>query len=124
MTSETRRQPRSARRAAATTALPITRSTSDIAAKLAGSICAAQPVTTICADGRSRRVRRIATRVAFTTATVIAAAVDDDHVPPATSAPWITFRFFGDIGAATQTDDVGTGLWRSLRQGRWHGCDL
>ena len=40
-------------------ALPTTRATSGIAAKVCGSVCAAQPVTTILASGRSRASLRM-----------------------------------------------------------------
>jgi hypothetical protein len=65
--------------------LPTTRLTSGIAAKLAGSICAAQPVTTISAPGRARRARRIAVRVAFTAALVTAQLLITTVSRPATS---------------------------------------
>ena len=54
--------------------LPTTRSTSGIAANEAGSICAAQPVTTSLAPGRSRRALRIAWR-AWRTASPVTAQV-------------------------------------------------
>ncbi len=52
----------------------MTRLTSGIAAKLCGSICAAQPVTMISASGRSRRARRMVWR-AWRTASPVTAQV-------------------------------------------------
>ena len=52
--------------------LPITRSTSAICANIAGSICAAHPVTTMRAEGRSRLKRRIDCRVCATASLVTA----------------------------------------------------
>ena len=52
--------------------LPTTRSTSAIRANIAGSVCAAQPVTTIRADGRSRFSRRIDCRACATASLVTA----------------------------------------------------
>ena len=52
--------------------LPTTRSTSGIAAQAPGSICAAQPVTTIRAPGRSRRARRTAWRACRSASAVTA----------------------------------------------------
>ena len=54
--------------------LPSTRSTSRIPANVAGSVCAAQPVTTMRADGRSRASLRIAWR-AWRTASAVTAQV-------------------------------------------------
>ena len=54
--------------------LPMTRSTSPICAKVSGSVCAAQPVTTMRAPGRSRRSFRIAWR-AWRTASAVTAQV-------------------------------------------------
>src|SRR3546814_13054672 len=51
-------------------ALPITRSTSGIAAKLVGSICAAHPVTAIRALGRRRCACRIPAHVCLQAAWV------------------------------------------------------
>jgi hypothetical protein len=55
-------------------ALPITRSTSSIAAKRSGSVCAAQPVTTIFRPGCARRRRRISC-FALRTASAVTAQV-------------------------------------------------
>src|SRR5262245_24085717 len=52
--------------------LPSTRSASAIAAKVCGSVCAAQPVTTIFADGRSRRRARMVCRACRTASAVTA----------------------------------------------------
>src|SRR5258708_23479259 len=52
--------------------LPSTRSTSAMLANISGSICAAQPVTTIRASGRSRRSRRIDCRACATASLVTA----------------------------------------------------
>ena len=52
--------------------LPITASTSAIAANVSGSVWAAQPVTMIRASGRSRRARRMAWRVWRTASAVTA----------------------------------------------------
>src|ERR1700687_5963023 len=52
--------------------LPTTRSTSVISANISGSICAAQPVTTIRTVGRSRFSRRIDCR-AYATASLVTA---------------------------------------------------
>ena len=46
-------------RASSFSSLPTTRSTSGMAANSAGSVCAAQPVTTMRASGRSRLMRRM-----------------------------------------------------------------
>jgi hypothetical protein len=54
--------------------LPTTASTSGIAANISGSTCAAQPVTTRRAPGRSRRSLRIAWR-AWRTASLVTAQV-------------------------------------------------
>ena len=47
-------------RALSFSSLPRTSATSGMSAKVAGSVCAAQPVTTMRAAGRSRLSRRIA----------------------------------------------------------------
>ena len=60
--------------------LPITTSTSAIAAKVSGSVWAAQPVTMIRASGRSRRARRIAWRVWRTASAVTAQPVSYTHL--------------------------------------------
>src|ERR1700722_5711060 len=52
--------------------LPTTRSTSAMPANIAGSVCAAQPVTTIRAEGRSRFSRRIDCRACATASLVTA----------------------------------------------------
>src|SRR6195952_1532715 len=52
--------------------LPITRSTSAMPANISGSICAAQPVTTIRACGRARLSRRIDCRACATASLVTA----------------------------------------------------
>jgi hypothetical protein len=51
-----------------------TRATSGIAAKVSGSVCAAQPVTMIVAPGCSRDSRRISC-LAFRTASAVTAQV-------------------------------------------------
>jgi hypothetical protein len=66
-------------------ALPITRSTSGMAANAAGSICAAQPVTTSRAAGRSRLALRICWR-AWRTASVVTAQVLKTTASPTPSA--------------------------------------
>ena len=67
--------------------LPITASTSSIAAKLSGSICAAQPVTMTRASGFSRRRRRISCRALRTASAVTAQVLTTTASPtPASSA--------------------------------------
>ena len=58
--------------------LPITTSTSGMRAKLSGSICAAQPVTSTFAPGFSRRCLLIAWRD-FRTASAVTAQVLTTH---------------------------------------------
>ena len=87
-------------------ALPMTRSTSGIAANTSGSICAAQPVTTMRASGRSRLMRRMVWR-ACRTASAVTAQV---FTTTASSSPaWRRapdhFRF-GDVEPAAEGDDV------------------
>src|SRR6202167_1950145 len=67
--------------------LPRTRSVSDIAAKVCGSVCAAQPVTMIFACGRARRTARMVCR-AWRTASAVTAQVltTTVSVSPARSA--------------------------------------
>ena len=60
--SKLTRSARTASAAESFSELPRTRSTSGIAANIFGSICAAQPLTTIFRPGCSRRARRIACR--------------------------------------------------------------
>ena len=61
-------------RASSFSSLPMTRSTSAIPAKSSGLVCAAQPVTTMRASGRSRLSRRIVCR-AWRTASAVTAQV-------------------------------------------------
>ena len=72
-------------------ALPSTTSTSGIAAKAAGSVCAAQPVTTSRAAGLSRRRRRICWR-AWRTASAVTAQLlttTASATPAAAARPFI-----------------------------------
>jgi hypothetical protein len=66
-------------------ALPSTRSTSGMAAKRSGSIWAAQPVTTMRAEGLSLRARRIAWR-AWRVASAVTAQVFRMIASPAPAA--------------------------------------
>ncbi len=69
--------------------LPSTRSTSGIAANVCASVCAAQPVTTIFAFGRSRRRRRIVCRACFTASPVTAQVLTTTaSVTPPAAAFW------------------------------------
>jgi hypothetical protein len=74
--------------------LPMTWSTSSIAAKRAGSICAAQPVTTIFAWRRSRRAFLIACR-AWRTASAVTAQVLTITASP-NPAPFACSRMTSD----------------------------
>ena len=70
-------------------ALPSTRSTSGMAAKAAGSIWAAQPVTIRRAPGRSRRALRIACRACRTASPVTAQVLNTTaSVRPSSAARW------------------------------------
>ena len=70
----TRAPPAAQARASSFSVLPSTRSISGMAAKVAGSVCAAQPVTTMRASGRSRLMRRTVCR-AWRTASPVTAQV-------------------------------------------------
>jgi len=64
-------------------ALPTTLATSGMLAKVCGSVCAAQPVTTIFAAGRSRLSRRIGLAACRTASAVTRAGVDHERCPRA-----------------------------------------
>ena len=66
--------------------LPSTRSTSGIAANAAGSICAAQPVTTIRASGRSRRSLPMACRACRAASAVTAQVLSTTASPMAAAS--------------------------------------
>ena len=86
--------------------LPSTRSVSGMAAKVCGSVCAAQPVTTIFACGRSRRSARIVCR-AWRTASAVTAQVLTTTVslqPGALRLAADHFRL-GGIEPAAEGDD-------------------
>ncbi len=72
-------------------ALPSTTSTSGIAAKRPGSVCAAQPVTTIRAPGLSRRSRRICWRAWRTASAVTAQLLTTtvSEMPAPSASPFI-----------------------------------
>ena len=72
-------------------ALPSTRSTSGIAAKVAGSVCAAQPVTTTRAPGLACARRRMRWR-AWRTASPVTAQLlttTTSPTPAAAASPFI-----------------------------------
>ena len=87
-------------------ALPSTRSASAMATKVCGSVCAAQPVTTIFACGRSRRSARIAwPRLAHRFGGDRAGIDHDGVVKPARSA---SRRITSDSAALSRQPKVTT----------------
>ena len=88
-------------------ALPITRSISGMAAKRSGSICAAQPVTMICAAGFSRRSLRMVC-VAWRTASPVTAQVLTITASSQAGIGGVPAHHLGFVGveAAAEGDDA------------------
>ena len=84
--------------------LPMTRSTSGMAANVPGSVCAAQPVTTMRALGRSRLMRRMVWR-AWRTASAVTAQV---FTTTASSSPLAARRIASDSVMLSRQPKVTT----------------
>ena len=87
--------------------LPRTRSTFGSAANASGSICAAQPVTTMRASGRSRAIRRIVC-CACRTASAVTAQVLTTTVSPRARGLRVAADDLGFVGVqpAAEGDDI------------------